>query len=89
LHGWIVALTVTVEPKYAKLAGEEVIDLNFVAKSEEPTARRPRLKKYRSQPYVDCTAPRRSPGAWTDQTGSLIPPTYVPRGAGLPTGQYL
>jgi hypothetical protein len=43
LHGWIVALTVTVEPKYAKLAGEEVIDLNFVAKSEEPTARRPRL----------------------------------------------
>ena len=27
--------TVTVEPEYAKLAGKEVIDLNFLAKSEE------------------------------------------------------
>ena len=83
--------TVTVEPEYAKLAGKEVIDLNFLAKSEETDrelAEADVARKYHRQPYVDYVNGVKLP---VDPSTLRVAYTerYVPRGADRPTGQYL
>ena len=79
------------EEETIKLAGKEVIDVNFLAQSEETDrelAEADVTRKYHRQPYVDYVNGVKLPVDPSTLRVAYTEP-YVPRGADLPTGQYL
>ena len=91
LHGWVVAVTERVDSDYAELTNKKVIDLNFIGKStamDREAAESEVLAQYAAQPYVNYLEGIKLPVDLSTLQVAYAEP-YVPRGADLPTGQYL
>ena len=91
LHGWVVAVTVRVDSDYAELTNKKMIDLNFIGKStamDREAAESEVLAQYAAQPYVNYLEGIKLPVDLSTLQVAYAEP-YVPRGADLPTGQYL
>jgi hypothetical protein len=91
LHGWIVAVTVRVDSEYAERANKKAVDLNFIGKSTETDREKAEsevLAQYQAQPFVNYIEGVQLPVDLSTLHVVYAEP-YKPRGADLPTGQYL